>query len=167
VPRQFIPSVEKGIRKAMARGVLAGYPVVDFMVRLYDGKYHAVDSSDMAFQIAGSKGFKAAAARARPVLLEPIMNLEITVPEENMGDVMGDVNTRRGRLSGTESSGKYSIIKAQMPLAEVQQYEATLRSMTQGRGSFTMEHSHMETVPAQIQEKIVKESGFVAAEEEE
>lgn len=167
VPRQFIPSVEKGISKAMARGVIAGYPVVDFRARLYDGKYHAVDSSDMAFQIAASKGFKIGAAKARPVLLEPVMNLEITVPEENMGDVMGDVNTRRGRLSGTDSVGKYSVIKAQMPLAEVQQYEATLRSMTQGRGSFTMELSHMETVPANLQDKIIKESGFVATEEEE
>jgi elongation factor G len=167
VPRQFIPSVEKGITKAMARGVIAGYPVVDFKVRLYDGKYHAVDSSDMAFQVAASKGFKLAAAKARPVLIEPIMNLEITVPEENMGDVMGDVNTRRGRLQGSDSMGKYSVIKAQMPLAEVQQYEAVLRSMTQGRGSFTMEHSHMEQVPAQVQEKIIKESGFVATEEEE
>jgi elongation factor G len=167
VPRQFIPSVEKGINKAMARGVIAGYPVVDVKVRLYDGKYHAVDSSDMAFQVAASKGFKLAAAKARPVLLEPIMNLEITVPDENMGDVMGDVNTRRGRLSGSENVGKYAVIKAQMPLAEVQQYEATLRSMTQGRGSFTMEFSHMETVPSHIQEKIVKESGFVATEEEE
>lgn len=167
VPRQFIPSVEKGIEKARMRGVIAGYPVVDFKVRLFDGKYHAVDSSDMAFQVAASKGFKLAAAKAKPVLLEPIMNLEITVPEENMGDVMGDVNTRRGRLSGTDSMGKYSVIKAQMPLAEVQQYEATLRSMTQGRGSFTMDFSHREIVPAQIQEKIIKESGFVATEEEE
>jgi elongation factor G len=167
VPRQFIPSVEKGVEKARMRGVLAGYPVVDFKIRLFDGKYHAVDSSDMAFQVAASKGFKIAAQKAKPVLLEPIMNLEITVPEENMGDVMGDVNTRRGRLSGTDSMGKYSVIKAQMPLAEVQQYEATLRSMTQGRGSFTMEFSHREIVPAQIQEKIIKESGFVVTEEEE
>src|SRR5207302_6735522 len=124
-------------------------------------------SSDMADQVAASKGFNLAAQKGKPVLLEPIMNLQITVPEENMGDVMGDVNTRRGRLSGTDSMGKYSVIKAQMPLSEVQQYEATLRSMTQGRGSFTMEFSHREIVPAQIQEKIVKDSGFVATEEEE
>lgn len=167
VPRQFIPSVEKGCIKAMQRGVIAGYPIVDVRVRLTDGKYHAVDSSDMAFQVAASKGFKAAASKARPVLLEPIMTLEITVPEENMGDVMGDVNTRRGRLQGTDSMGKYSVIKAQMPLAEVQQYEAVLRSMTQGRGSFTMEMSHMETVPTHIQDKIIKESGFIATEDEE
>lgn len=167
VPRQFIPSVEKGIRNATARGVIAGFPVVDVKVRLYDGKYHAVDSSDMAFQVAASKGFKLAAAKARPVLLEPIMHIEITVPDDNMGDVMGDVNTRRGRLSGSDSIGKYAVIKAQMPLSEVQQYEATLRSMTQGRGSFTMEFSHMETVPPMIQEKIIKDSGFVATEDEE
>jgi elongation factor G len=167
VPRQFIPSVEKGITKSLARGVIAGYPVVDIKVRLYDGKYHAVDSSDMAFQVAASKGFKLAAAKARPVLLEPIMHLEITVPEENMGDVMGDVNTRRGRLSGSDSVGHYAVIKAAMPLAEVQQYEATLRSMTQGRGSFTMDFSHMEMVPANIQDKIIKDSGFVATEDEE
>jgi elongation factor G len=167
IPRQFIPSVEKGIKKAMSRGMLAGYPVVDIKVRLFDGKYHPVDSKDVAFQMAGSKGFKQAAAKARPVLLEPIMNVEITVPEENMGDVMGDVNTRRGRLSGTNSMGKYVTIKAQMPLAEIQTYEASLRSMTQGRGSFTMELSHMETVPPPIQEKIVKDSGFVPVEDEE
>ncbi len=167
IPRQFIPSVEKGLRKAMARGVLAGYPVVDVHVRLIDGKYHPVDSKDVAFQMAGSKGFKIAAAKARPVLLEPIMDVEIAVPEENMGDVMGDVNTRRGRLSGTNSMGKYVTIKAQMPLAEIQSYEAALRSMTQGRGSFVMEFSHMEPVPPPIQDKIVKESGFVAVEDEE
>jgi elongation factor G len=167
IPRQFIPSVEKGVRKAMARGVIAGYPVVDVHVRLFDGKYHPVDSKDVAFQMAGSKGFKLAAAKARPVLLEPIMDMEIMVPEENMGDVMGDVNTRRGRVSGSEPVGKYVVIKAAMPMAEVQSYEATLRSMTQGRGSFTMEPSHMEAVPPNIQEKIVKDSGFVVHEDED
>ena len=167
IPRQFIPSVEKGIRKAMERGVIAGYQVVDVKVRLFDGKYHPVDSKDVAFQMAGSKGFKAAASKARPVLLEPIMNMEIVVPEENMGDVMGDVNTRRGRVSGSEPVGKYTVIKAQMPLAEVQSYEATLRSMTQGRGSFTMEPSHMEGVPPNVQEKIVKESGFIASDDDD
>lgn len=167
IPRQFIPSVEKGIRRAMERGIIAGYPVVDIKVRLYDGKYHPVDSKDVAFQMAGSKGFKAAASKARPVLLEPIMNMEITVPEDNMGDVMGDVNTRRGRVNGSEPMGKHVVIKATMPLAEIQTYEATLRSMTQGRGSFTMEASHMEAVPPNIQEKIVKDSGFVAAEDDD
>lgn len=167
IPRQFIPSVEKGIKKAMARGVLAGYPVVDLKVRLFDGKYHPVDSKDVAFQLAGSKGFKQAAQKARPAIMEPIMDVEVMVPEENMGDVMGDVNTRRGRVAGSNSMGKYVVIKAQMPLAEVQSYEAALRSMTQGRGSFTMEFSHMEPVPPPIQEKIIKDSGFVVAEDED
>jgi elongation factor G len=167
IPRNFIPSVEKGCLKALARGLVAGYPVVDIKVRVFDGKYHAVDSSDMAFQVAASKGLKSAVAKARPVLLEPIMNMEITVPDGNMGDVMGDVNTRRGRVMGSETNGKYCTIKAQIPLAEVQTYEATLRAMTQGRGSFTMEESHLEVVPPQVQEKIIKESGFVAADEEE
>ena len=167
VPRQFIPSVEKGFKKAMERGVIAGYPVVDLKVRLYDGKHHPVDSKDVAFQMAASKAFKAAAAVARPVLLEPIMNVEIAVPEGNMGDVMGDVNTRRGRVNGSEPSGKYVVIKAQIPMAEVQQYEATLRSMTHGRGSFVMELSHMEAVPPNVQNKIVKDSGFVPVEDDE
>lgn len=167
VPRQFIASVEKGLRKAMSQGVLAGYPVVDIKARLVDGKHHPVDSSDMAFQVAASKGFKAAAEKASPVLLEPIMTMEIVAPEENMGDVMGDVSTRRGRVAGSEPAGKYVLIRAAIPLAEVQTYEATLRSMTQGRGSFTMELSHMEPVPHHIQQKIVSESGFVAPEDDD
>ena len=167
MPRQFIPSVEKGVTKALARGLIAGYQVVDVKVRLFDGKYHAVDSDDRSFQIAASKGLKAAAAKAKPVLLEPIMNVEITVPDGNMGDVMGDVNTRRGRVMGSESQGRYCTVKAQIPLGEMMTYEPTLRAMTQGRGSFTMEESHLEVVPAHIQEKIIKDSGFVAHEDEE
>jgi elongation factor G len=167
IPRQFIPSVEKGMHKAMSRGLVAGYPIVDLRIRLYDGKYHAVDSSDVAFQIAASKGLRAAFQKAKPILLEPIVQMDITVPDDNMGDVMGDVNTRRGRVMGSETTGKYCTVKAQMPLAEVQTYEATLRAMTQGRGSFTMEHSHMDVVPAHIQEKIVKDSGFVAHDDDE
>ncbi|MBI4821139.1 MAG: elongation factor G [Deltaproteobacteria bacterium] len=167
IPRQFIPSVEKGLVKAMARGMIAGYPVVDVRVRVFDGKYHAVDSSDMAFQVAASKGLKAAVAKARPALLEPIMNVEIRVPDDNMGDIMSDINTRRGRVMGSESLGRYAVVKAQIPLSEVQTYEAQLRAMTQGRGSFTMDQSHMELVPANIQEKIIKDSGFVALDEED
>lgn len=167
VPRQFIPSVEKGITKAMDRGVLAGYPVVDLHVRLYDGKHHPVDSSDMAFQVAASKGFKAAADQARPVILEPVMNVEIRVPEEAMGDVMADVSGRRGRVVGSEPGKKSVAIKAQIPLAELQTYEASLRSMTQGRGVFVMEPSHLEAVPPPIQERIVKDSGFVHADDED
>ena len=167
VPRQFVPSVEKGFKKAMERGIVAGYPVVDLKVRLFDGKHHPVDSKDVAFQMAASKAFKAAASTARPVLLEPIMNIEITVPEDNMGDVIGDVTSRRGRVSGSEPTGRYVVVKAQIPMAEVQQYEATLRSMTHGRGSFVLEPSHMEPVPPNVQDKLVKESGFVAAEDDE
>ncbi|MBI2373164.1 MAG: elongation factor G [Deltaproteobacteria bacterium] len=167
IPRQFIPSVEKGLHKAMARGIIAGYPVVDVKCRVFDGKYHAVDSSDMAFQVAASKGLKAAVAKARPALLEPIMNVEIRVPDEAMGDVMSDINTRRGRVMGSESLGRYAVVKAQIPLSEVQTYEASLRAMTQGRGSFTLELSHMELVPSNIQEKIVKDSGFVAHDDED
>jgi len=167
IPRQFIPSVEKGMAKSMNKGFVAGYPLVDIKVRLYDGKYHAVDSSDVAFQMAGSKGLKAAVGKAKPALLEPIVSMDIIVPEANMGDVMGDVNTRRGRVMGSESAGRYCTVKAQMPLAEVLTYEATLRAITQGRGSFTMEHSHMEIVPSNIKDKIVKDSGFVAAEDDE
>lgn len=167
VPRQFIPSVEKGIRKALANGAIAGYPVVDLRVRLFDGKHHPVDSKDIAFQMAASKGLKQAVAKGRVVLLEPIMNMEIMVPDENMGDVMGDVSTRRGRVLGSEKVGKYTVVKAQIPFAEIQQYEATLRSMTQGRGSFTMERSHLDVVPGELQDKIVKDSGFVAGDDED
>lgn len=167
VPRQFIPSVEKGVRKAMARGVLAGYPVVDVHVRLKDGKHHPVDSSDMAFQVAASKAFKLAAEQARPRILEPLMDVEIRVPEEAMGDVMADVSGRRGRVVGSEPSKKSVVVKAQIPLAELQTYEASLRAMTQGRGSFVMQPSHLEPVPPPIQDKIIQESGFVHADEED
>lgn len=164
IPRHFIPSVEKGIHKAMERGVIAGYPVVDLKVRLVDGKHHAVDSKDGAFQLAGAAAFRAAATESHPVLLEPIMDVEISVPEANIGDVMGDVSTRRGRLSGSETEGKGAVIHAQLPLAEMQTYETALRSMTHGRGSFTMKHSHMEPVPAHVQAQVIKDSGFVAHE---
>ncbi|MBK8014022.1 MAG: elongation factor G [Deltaproteobacteria bacterium] len=167
IPRQFIPSVQKGMERSLARGFIAGYPLTDLRVRLFDGKYHPVDSKDVAFQMAGAKGLKSAIPKARPVLLEPIMQMEIVVPEENMGDVMGDVNTRRGRVLGSETQGKYTVVKAQMPLAEAQTFEASLRAITQGRGAFTMEHGHMEQVPPHAQEKIIKESGFVASDEDE
>ncbi len=167
VPRQFIPAVEKGFHKAMSRGLIAGYPVVDVKVRLYDGKHHPVDSKEVAFQLAAAKAFKAAAEAARPVILEPIMNVEITVPEENMGDIIGDVSTRRGRVNGSAPSGRYVVINALIPLAEIQEYEATLRSMTHGRGAFVMEQSHMEAVPASVQAQIVKASGFVVSEDDE
>jgi len=155
IPRQFIPSVEKGMRDAAAKGIIAGYPVTDFKLKLYDGKYHDVDSSDLAFQIAGSLGFKAAAEKAGVILLEPIMNVEITVPDECMGDVTGDLNRRRGRLQGMEGHAGAQVIKATAPLAEMLRYAPDLNSLTSGRGLFTMEFSHYEEVPPHIAEKVV------------
>ena len=158
IPRNFIPAVEKGIRAAMSDGFLAGYPVVDVQVRLYDGKYHPVDSSDMAFQIAGSIGFKAAVEKAQPVLLEPIMNVEITVPEENVGDIIGDLNSRRGRVLGTTPRGHSNVVGAEVPLAEMLSYAPDLTSMTGGRGDYTMEFLRYEEVPAHLTQKIVEQA---------
>ncbi|HID56007.1 TPA: elongation factor G [Candidatus Poribacteria bacterium] len=155
IPRNFIPAVEKGIRNSMQSGVLAGFPVVDIKVTLYDGKFHPVDSSDLAFQIAASMAFKEAMQKADPVLLEPIMNVEVTVPEEHMGDVLADLNSRRGRVLGVDQKGKYQVIKAQVPMAEMFRYALDLRSMTSARGWFTMEFSHYEEVPYDIAQKII------------
>ena len=164
VPRGFVPAVEKGIMEAMASGVVAGYPVVDVKVRFYDGKSHEVDSSEMAFKIAASMCFKKGVQEANPVLLEPIMQMEIITPEENLGDIMGDINSRRGKVLGMDSKGKYQIVKALVPMSEVLQYAPDLRSMTGGRGNFTMEFSHYEEVPAHLKDKIVAQKE--AAEEE-
>lgn len=155
VPRNFVPAVEKGLQEALQAGPLAGFPVVDLKVRFYDGKSHDVDSSEMAFKIAASMCFKKAVQNAGPALLEPVMKLEIIVPEEVMGDVMGDLNSRRGRVLGMDSQGKYQVIRAQAPMAEVLKYALDLNSMAAGRGTFTMEPSHYEEVPAQLAEKIV------------
>ena len=157
VPRNFVPAVEKGLNESIRSGVLAGYPVVDMKVRFYDGKSHDVDSSEMAFKIAASMCLKKAVQEAKPVLLEPIMKMEIILPEEAMGDVMGDLNGRRGRVLGMDSQGRYQLIKAQAPMAEVLQYALDLNSITGGRGSFQMEHSHYEEVPAQLAEKVIAE----------
>ncbi|HOV85391.1 MAG TPA: elongation factor G [Syntrophobacteraceae bacterium] len=156
IPRQYIPAVEKGIVEASGEGVLAKYPVVDFKVGLVDGSFHPVDSSEMAFKIAGSMAFKKAMGDAKPTLLEPIMVMEITVPDDCMGDVIGDLNSRRGRVLGMESKGKKQIIRANVPHAEVLKYAPDLRSMTAGRGMFTMKLSHYEEVPAALQEKIIE-----------
>jgi elongation factor G len=158
IPRQYIPAVEKGVREACARGLYAGYPMTDIVVRCTDGKYHSVDSSEMAFKTAGSKGVKAAVAGARPTLLEPIMNLEIMVPSAFVGDVMGNLNSRRGRVSGVDTHGSTDAVKAQVPMAEVLTYASDLTSMTGGQGAFSMEFSHYEEVPASIQERIVAEA---------
>ena len=154
IPRQFIPAVEKGIIERMERGVIAGYPVVDVKVRLYDGKYHAVDSSEMAFKIAGSMGFKKAFEKAKPTLLEPIWLMEITVPGENTGDIMGDISGRRGRVLGMVDQGKYTQVNAHVPLSESQRYSSDLRSMTSGRGTFTSNFDHYEEVPSDLAAKI-------------
>ncbi|MBM4270932.1 MAG: elongation factor G [Deltaproteobacteria bacterium] len=158
IPQQYRPAVEKGIVEAMTEGVLAGYPVVDVKVSLVDGTYHTVDSSEMAFKIAGSLGFKKGVMACQPVLLEPIVNIYIEIPDEYMGDVIGDLNSRRGRVLGMDSKGANQIIKGQVPLAEILKYAPDIRSMTSGRGTFTYEHSHYEEVPPFIAEKIIAES---------
>ena len=158
IPRQYIPAVEKGIIESCAKGVLAGFPTVDFKVTLDDGSYHAVDSSEMAFKIAGSLAFKKAVEEANPTLLEPIMKVTITTPEDFMGDIMGDLNGRRGRVLGMDNAGKNQVINAQVPMAEFLSYASDLRSMTGGRGLFTMEFSHYDEVPAQIAAKIIEEA---------
>ncbi len=159
IPRQYIPAVEKGIQDARVKGFLAGYPVVDFRVRLIDGQYHDVDSSEMAFKIAGSLAFQQGMEQAKPTLLEPIMHVDITAPTEYIGDLMGDLNSRRGRVEGVDAeSSESQTIKARVPLAEMLTYGSTLRSITQGRGSFHMEYSHYEEVPRSLQDKIIAES---------
>jgi elongation factor G len=158
IPRQYIPAVEKGIQDARRKGFLAGFPVVDFRVRLTDGQYHDVDSSEMAFKIAGSLAFQDAMEKAKPTLLEPIMHVDISAPSEYVGDLMGDLNSRRGRVEGVDAEGDTQTIRARVPLAEMLTYGSTLRSITQGRGSFHMEMSHYEEVPKQLQEKIITES---------
>jgi elongation factor G len=165
IPKNYIPAVEKGVRETMANGYLSGHPIVDVRVTLYDGSYHDVDSSDMAFKIAGSMGFKNAIEKAKPVILEPIMSMEITTPEECVGDVIGDLNSRRGKVSGVETKGHNQIIKAQVPMAEVLKYAPDLRSMTAGRGEFTMEFAHYEELPAHLADKVIKEAKTVEAEE--
>ncbi len=165
IPRNFIPAVEKGIIEAMERGVVAGYPVVDVKVKLYDGSYHAVDSSELAFKLAGVIAWNKAQGDAVPVLLEPIMNVEVIAPEENMGDIMGDLSSRRGRPQGSESMGEMDVIRAQVPLAEMLTYAPQLRSMTAGRGSFTLEFDHYDEVPAHLVDKIVADAKARKAEE--
>ena len=156
IPKTYIPAVEKGIAEAAEKGVLAGFPCIDFKAVLYDGSYHSVDSSEMAFKIAGSLAYKKAAEQAEPTLLEPIMEVEVTTPEDFMGDVMGDLNGRRGRVLGMEGKGKNQVVKANVPMSEVLSYAPDLRSMTGGRGIFTMKFSHYDEVPAQLQQKIIE-----------
>jgi elongation factor G len=160
VPRQFIPSVEKGVRRALEHGVLAGYPVLDVKVRLIDGKHHSVDSSDAAFQAAGYRAFRTAMTQSNPAILEPIMKLEITVPQEAMGDVIGDLNSRHGKVMGTNNAPNGAVITAMLPLAQTLDYEPKLTAMTHGRGSFTLAFDHYDYCSPQTQDKVVKESGY-------
>ncbi len=167
ISQGYRPAVDKGIQEAAARGVLAGYPMVDFKVTLLDGKEHSVDSSEMAFKIAGRKAFKDCASRCNPTILEPIMKIEVYTPEESMGDVMGDLNSRRGRVQGMDSEDGTTTVKALVPLAEMLTYSPTLRSITGGRGDFHMEFSHYDEVPKQLQEKIIAQAAQDEEEEEE
>jgi len=159
VPREYIPAVEKGLEDAMANGVLAGYPLVDIKAKLYDGSYHDVDSNETAFRVAASMALRAAAKKANPVILEPMMRVTVTVPEEYLGDVMGHVTARRGRVEGMEAHGNAQIVNALVPLSEMFGYATTLRSSTQGRGTFMMVFDHYEDVPKSIQEEIIKKNG--------
>jgi len=155
IPRQFVPAVEKGIQDARSRGYLAGYPMVDFRVTVFDGSYHDVDSNELSFKLAGSLAFKDAMTRARPTILEPVMNVEVYTPSDFAGDLMGDLNSRRGRIAGMDTRGAMTIIKAQVPMAEMLTYEQHLTSATGGRGSYHMEYSHYDEVPAHLQTKII------------
>jgi elongation factor G len=159
IPSGFIPAVEKGIREAMQEGVIAGYPVRDVRVVLFDGSYHSVDSSEMAFKIAGSLAFKKAAEQARPTLLEPIMEVRVLVPEDSVGDVIGDLNGRRGRPLGMEPKGSLTEIKAEVPMAEMLNYAPDLRSITGGRGDYSMEFDRYEEVPQHLAQKVVSAAG--------
>ena len=163
IPRNYIPAVEKGIVETMSGGYLAGYPIMDVRATLYDGSFHSVDSSDMAFKIAASMGFKNAMEAARPVILEPVMSMEVSVPDECMGDVIGDLNSRRGKVLGVDAKGHSQIIKAHVPMSEVLRYASDLRSMTSGRGEFQSEFSHYEELPPHLMEKVQAEAKAEAA----
>jgi elongation factor G len=165
IPRNLIPAVEKGVYDSAVAGPLAGYPVVDVRVRCIDGKHHSVDSNEMAFKLAGSFGFKAAIAQAKPTLLEPIMNAEIAVPDQYVGDIMGDISSRRGRVQSSEARGSSQVIKAEVPMAEMLEYASSLTSLTGGKGAFQMEFSHYDEVPSHVQEKIIAEAKAKKAEE--
>jgi len=170
IPKNYIPAIEKGIKDAASRGYLAGFPVVDFRVILYDGSYHDVDSNDMSFQMAGRIAFRKAMEQAKPTILEPVMHVEITIPDDFAGSIMGDLNSRRGRIQGMDNKGGNTVVKAEVPMAEMLTYGVDLTSMTQGRGSFNMEMHHYDTVPGALQEKIIEKAkaarGDVKEEEE-
>jgi len=156
VPREYIAPVQAGLEDALDRGVLAGYPLVDIKAKLFDGSYHDVDSSEMAFKIAASMALKNAASKCNPVILEPVMKVEVIIPEEYMGDIMGNITSRRGRVEGMEARGNAQVVRAMVPLSEMFGYATTLRSSTQGRGVFSMTFDHYEEVPKSISEEIIK-----------
>ena len=165
IPRNLIPAVEKGVLEGLPHGPLAGFPVVDIRVRCIDGKHHAVDSNEMAFKLAGSFGFKAATEQAGPTVLEPVMDVEVAIPDEHMGDIIGDLNSRRGRVQATESRGSGAVIKAQVPMSEMLEYASVLTSLTGGKGAFHMDFSHYEDVPAGLRDKIVEDARAEAAKD--
>ena len=158
VPREYIPAVQAGLEDSLQRGVLAGYPLVDVKAKLFDGSYHDVDSSEMAFKVAASLALRNAATKCNPVILEPVMRVEVVMPEEYLGDVMGQITARRGRVEGMEARGNAQVVKAMVPLSEMFGYATTLRSGTQGRGVFTMHFDHYEEVPKSIAEEIIKKN---------
>ncbi|HYY59554.1 MAG TPA: elongation factor G, partial [Pyrinomonadaceae bacterium] len=170
VPQNFRPAIEKGIVEAASHGAVAGYPLIDFKAVLVDGSYHTVDSDEHSFRAAGRKAFRAAIEKVKPTLLEPIMDVEVSAPQEYSGDIMGDLNSRRGRVQGMESRGNQQVIKAQVPMAEMLDYQSKLNSITAARGSYHMQFSHYDQVPGQIAQKIVEQArseGRIRAEEEE
>jgi elongation factor G len=167
IPKQYLPAIEKGIHEQMEKGVVAGYRVVDVKVSVYDGKYHDVDSDEHSFRIAGARAFRDAFEKAHPVLLEPIVDLDVAVPSLAMGDITSDLNGRRGRITGMDTLGDTQIIKAQVPLKEVQTYAPDLRSLTQGQGSFTFQFSHYDTVPHKTAEELMHAFKAGRKEEEE
>ena len=167
IPKNYIPAVEKGLVEIAEKGYLAGFPVVDFRVSLYDGSYHDVDSSELSFKLAARKAFKAAMQVAKPTLLEPIMNVEVQAPVEYAGDLMGDMNGRRGRIAGMDTRGNTQIVRAQVPMSEMLNYQNDLISMTQGRATFSMEFDHYDYVPQLQAEKIIAAAKAAKAGEEE
>jgi len=158
IPRNFIPAVDKGIRAALKKGFLAGFPMVDVQAICYDGSYHAVDSSEHAFNMAGSNAFKEAVTSCKPTILEPVMKMEITVPRDHMGDIIGDITRRRGRVAGFSEKGRMAVVNAQAPMSEVLSYTSDLKSMTSERGSFTMEMAHYDEVPPEVQQRLIAAS---------
>ncbi|MFT9598442.1 MAG: elongation factor G, partial [Mesobacillus sp.] len=158
VPREYIPAVQAGLEDALDRGVLAGYPLVDIKARLFDGSYHDVDSSEMAFKIAASMALKNAASKCKPVILEPVMRVEVVIPEEYLGDIMGMITARRGRVEGMDARGNAQVVRSMVPLSEMFGYATALRSSTQGRGVFSMHFDHYEEVPKSVSEEIIKKN---------